>query len=78
MKIKVFDPDLTITDSKYKGNFKYIRLMDNDEASMLKKGFLPSHHVNSFALSADFSICEALYRTWLPPPSPPLNPPTIL
>jgi hypothetical protein len=72
MKIKVFDPELTISDSKDKGNFKYISLVDNDEASMLSKGFLPSHHMKSFALSADFSVCEVLYRTWLPPsPTPP-------
>ena len=63
MKIKDFDPELPISDSDAKGNFRYINLVDNDQASMLSKGFLPSHHMKSFALSADFSVCEAMYRT---------------
>jgi hypothetical protein len=64
---------LKISDSQDQGNLKYINIVDNDQDSMLQKGFLPSQTMKSFALAVDFSFCKVMYTTWLPPPLDPLK-----
>jgi hypothetical protein len=70
MKIKYFDKNQQI----FPGNFECVPIRDNDEESLLQIGLIPSHTLSVFALAADFSVCEALYKTWKSPPTPP--PPT--
>jgi hypothetical protein len=70
MKIKYFDKNQQI----FPGNFECVPIRDNDEMSLLQMGLIPSHTLSVFALAADFSVCEALYKTWKSPPTP--TPPT--
>jgi hypothetical protein len=70
MKIKYFDKNQQILP----GNFECVPIRDNDEESLLQIGLIPSRTLSVFALAADFSVQEALYKTWKSPPTP--TPPT--